>query len=671
MELYAAEEWDGAADALTSLVDPSVDSLPLRRRLGALFRADRRRDTTDLLDSLAPDVAAMPFYRRAAAVLAHRAGNWERVREHAEAYLRDVPDDLELRLIWIEAVEGLGDNATVTAFLDGPLMFPAASARHRMILAHALDRHGRGDRSLLLAYQTLRLHRADPDAHKGYFGLLFMGRAAPNAVPKPQTIGPDVAFEVKDDRGELRWYVIETATLPPLDPTRGEIGPVSALADRAFGLRVGDKVRISEAELQIDEREIVAIKHKYLHGLHRSIEDFNSVFPSDQALQKFHVDAARPESLKKTMLPALQARREHGEQIIERYKNDAWPIALMGAALGVGAIEAWHGLQEDAVEIRTCRGTGPERERALSRLSAKPSLAIDPLTLWIAEKLKVADALVQTFGLLGVAASTLTVFDELLQDRDGGRTRRAGVAFEVGGELVFRRETAADTKRAIRDLSEIRAAVRRHTVLIPTIPAREVSPVLRAVDGKLATNLTDPIFAASGADRVLLSDDERLRQIAVQEVSVPSVWLQAALMVARDVGSLDPTRYCDAVLALAASRHAFTSLDASTLLRAAARSGWSDAQRFRKIAASLGGATIDLRSALGVAAEFLRTLWTTNIGTTAQRRFTVAIVEVLCSGRDIATQAKMVEVLRRSGPSLSDFNAMKAFDAAMSSLTRA
>ena len=152
------------------------------------------------------EIIESPPFSRVAAWLFRLSGVLPQARSHLEAYIRQVPSDLSMRLLWLDVVERQGDDAAIQSFLSGklPYLKQGSGTRDIMALAQAMARRGLPERGLDLGYRVLRERWSKAKAHLGFFGLMMMVEEVRGAIPSPTSIAPGVAFTVEDDLGHRR-----------------------------------------------------------------------------------------------------------------------------------------------------------------------------------------------------------------------------------------------------------------------------------------------------------------------------------------------------------------------------------------------------------------------------------------------------------------------------------
>ena len=642
--LYRLHDWDGAADLLCDAGSPTQDSDFLRLRVAALLHAGRRRELTELFDAMPHDVANLPAHAHAAAWLFRLAGDYPRARMHLDSYLRDRTDDLAARMLWLDVAERQKDGSAIQAFLAEDLtrFIKGGGTRDLMALAQRLVRHGFRNQGLDLGYRVLREHWDDSKAHLGYNGMFLLMREAPNSAPTPAVILPGVAFTVRDENGRQQTYVIEDDGEPRVG--LNEVAPGARLALSAIGRKVGDSIRVNDSSL-LPEQQVVMLATKYVALFQRSINEFNTLFPDDHGLVGLTIDPEQPQRSLERMMPVLSGKRTALANMVECYRASNLPVALVAHSLGLDPVDGWDAIRHAGEQLDVCLGVEAERRSAVELLKGRPSLVLDSMTFWIAGGLSLLDTLAGAFGPLGVAASTL----DLLAEREHDALERlhggGGFLVEHEGRLVMTEQSEAE-KRALAEMaSRLAGWARRHAVVLPAIPARDIDAEMRRLGDMAHPSVMDTVLAASGSGRVLLCEDRRLRDLAGSIAGPRSAWLEPALMACVLSRGITRTAYNDAMLDLALLGHRYMGLDGLTLLRATSRWGEQSAGMFGKVVARLSSPLVEYRSLLTVASTFLRHLWTQQRARSTKERFT-AILLAACRQAHADSPDRTCAVLR-------------------------
>ncbi|CAO3460202.1 hypothetical protein [Azospirillum argentinense] len=610
--------------AFNALPLPDADTPSVRQLLNSLIATDRRAAVEARLNRLPTNVRARPFFQRVEAWLRDRSGDLKEAGRLLEAYLGGRPDDLAATLHWIDVQERLGHSEDVKAAL-GRLLEKSArgTLTQRMALAQILSRYGFVERSWDLAYQTQRRATGDsPDdasAHLSFIGIGLLS-APPHAIDLTRdTVGNDTAFTLVTDDGE-RTFVIETA--PNRSSVVNELAPSHPLAKAVLGCHVGDAIALPGPALPQREGRITAIKHKYLHALHESLSRFPERFPEQRGLQKLRLSMAdTAEEQLAPLFAMLDERRAWVAEVEEQYQSLPMPLALLASLLGLHPLDAWAGLaNEGRFPILTCHGSTNEFESAVSAIRRCPRVIVDPITLAHIVNLGVADALTALYGPLGVTQSTVDCLRRCVDEQKtyGEKSRRTLSVQD--GRYVYREVTTREIELNIAFVERVITYAENHCETVLAHAIADPAPDVRRLFERLDPAFLDTLLAAQSSNRLLLSDDLRLRQWALDMFCVPGAWSQAALWHARSNGTLAPDEYAMATLAIARGRHSFTTFDANVLMTVAARDGWAFNDDLRFLIDLAAGERIDIDSSANVLIGFFDELWKAPLPLATKRR---------------------------------------------------
>jgi hypothetical protein len=134
------------------------------------------------------------------------------------------------------------------------------------------------------------------------------------------------------------------------------------------------------------------------------------------------------------------------------------------------------------------------------------------------------------------------------------------------------------------------------------------------------------------------------RALATQSLGLRTSWLQPVLMVARDEGTLTSDEYYKAISALIDFGDESVSIDSGILL-AATRDEEANPQKFSQVVSLLGGPQAEMLSHIGVAVDFLGSIWSGRPNELATAKQTGMVLENLLKGQP--AWQPIIAVLRR------------------------
>jgi hypothetical protein len=604
--LYRAKAFSQAADLYDGLHGTSQDALTLRRRLQALYFADRRADARKLFDSLTEDLKTQ--YAELGAAIYERSGLIPQAKHLLEVRLANT-ENLANRLQWIALVERLGDSAAVTKWLKTVSPEQQGRPDDLMMLALAIDRHLGGTGSLPIAYRALRGGFSDPQIHLAYTIQLFlMGNVGRGVMETPNIVAPDVAVTLTEKDGDKRLTrIIETEPDPRVE--RDEIAPGHALAQRLLGLQRGDKIELENVGFEPTCYIVTEIQSKYLYAHFRSLQRFEAMFPDNRVFGSFNVNEAQGEERFKSIFDGAKRRHEFTEKLIETYRSGSVPLALLAKFVGTSPLAVWESIRyHPAVEFHTAFGVTPEFAEADSTLATNRCAVVDAITLYGLVRLGIADRLKAVFEDLGVVRTTLDLLRAYVEEWRAKRGTQQGSfgwdgehyrMMELTNEMI--EQHVADAQAAL-DFAEA-------LTLIPAETRAGIKDEARDAFENVHPAFLDSILAAQGDGRVLLCDDRPLRCLAAEAAGVPSVWSQAAAKFAMEKRLITSESYFEVTGALAEASYAFTIIGHLDFLYELNKTAWVVSPRAEKFIELLANPSSEQGSVRNVLSGLIFSGW--------------------------------------------------------------
>lgn len=598
-----------AADLLAPISDPAVDTLLLRRRLKALLWANRRKEARAFFETIPPAVRDQKTYLELGVMIYERVGMLPRARALLERYCAQNPEDLHPRLAWLGLCERMGDLPAMRQWLRDVSPAINGSPHELMTLAHAIDRHIMDPKCLQLGYRALRADYADPRMHLAYTGgLVFFGTTLRTFRDTSESVGIDTAVTLKEATGSRTLVrIIESEPEPNIE--QGEIAPDDPLAVRLLGLRVGDIIALQTAGLGPVEFRVASIQTKFLHAHFRVLADFERLFPENRAFGSVPID---PSKGVEGIEPVLQTVRRHGEhirEIEEQYRAGATPIAFVAVAGGASMFDVWDAFAANPeMPIHAASGSGEEFSIAAERIAGASLAVLDPLTAYVASRLRIDAGLRAAIPRLGVTQTTRDLLRGLLEDRRRDLEGRRATMSWTGKQYIMHEQTADEAEALIKQ-AEAAMAFADACELVPAEGDLSIVDELRGLWGMLPDALLDSVLAAQGQGAVLITDDSALRAIVEVSTSVRTTWSQPVLQHAFRTGRVTPAYYAEAVGKLVDARYQFTMFGSLELTHALVAEGWNVRGRVLRLVELIAKSSNDADTVAGVLEEFARTAW--------------------------------------------------------------
>lgn len=600
-----AGDWSYAADLLEGLHTVDRPSEILRRRLFALYRADRRAEARALFETLRDQALESVELLRLAAAIYERSGMLKEALQQLNKAMVLDSEDLGSRLDWVRLTARNGNQAVVERWAKRAPIPEYGDPLELMELAQIFDNFGQRKKALLLGYRTLRAHwNSSERLHMGYMGL-FLIRSRSEAFLQPKSVVEDCVVFLQDENGSARSFRIEANIAPSQDV----IAPDHAFAQELLGKAIGNKVVLDAAIGQGVSWTIKEIKHKYLDLFHQAIESHGTLFPNSRALGKFHIDPNDQDSFEPVFEQA-RARGRQAEHAVEIYKTSPMPIDGVAVMMGTDVIDASRGLRfKSGIDLDSCIGALRERDIALEAVEKGGRLLVDALTIAIWDEL----GLLEDLGRIGlrpcVVQSTIDAFAQRASDArlEVGQT---GGSMEAAGDKVYFSEfSRAQREEKAKAEEALLGWVRQNADLIPTEPFR--NELLDAAAELLSHSTHDTLTTALASDVLLIMEDRRARQIAQSAGSVRTSWTQPLLMKYQNDGAISRDRYVELLAKMVRLKIAFVAISTEDLQHSATLG--VDSPDFQALSSTIMRPQVDAVTLVQVASEFLGHPWLTGI----------------------------------------------------------
>ncbi|TCU73661.1 tetratricopeptide repeat protein [Bradyrhizobium sp. R2.2-H] len=604
--LASAQRFDDIAELLNEVTSRQIDSPALRALLGAAINSDRRVLAREILDQVPAAVGQQAFYRKSRIALESRSGNIPVAEKLIRAFLASDPTDLELHLLLLAALFRQNNLKELRIETAKPWSAFKGEPEDFMKLAQFMDDFADWREAHKLGYKTLLDNPNSQTVAMGYVGLFLRPGHSRGMEIVPAKVGPDMAVGLELDDGTKSVFIIEADS--GLRPTPQHIAPDHRVAALLAGKSKDDGIVMPDSS----QGKIAWIKPKQLHALHDLLENFGNRFPEMRGLQRVKVDFGKDGGLE-PMLSKVRDRHDAIEEVNKLYEAGTLPLALAGRALGCDPIEALVGIAGSGIRIRSCDGTHLERATAFAAINnnAARGCVVDLATLHIIRRLGLEKIVAAVCGPIGIVARTALHYQRRTHElRERLNEADMSISFRHG--QYYRTEITPEEKTQALEVAEAdRAWIEQNATILPAEGKTDLSPNWRPLIAQFGAGFLDDLRAAQGSGRLLVCEDQLLRQLAQLDFQVPGTWLQPVLMRALSLKIITQDEYLAAIVQLIDSGLEFISISQDLL--ASSLNGVNDLAvpaAFKKLASRLGGKKADLAShtqvALGASIEIWR-----------------------------------------------------------------
>lgn len=651
-ELQELEQYGDAVALYENIADRTQYTPLTRKLLCCYYQTGELGQALDICQNILQQKEPSSEIIELAAGIQEELGNLSESRHLCERYLAVHPDDELMRLRKASLDFRTQAFDEVDRYLQSDIDTSKLDLVNILRLAEIYSARGHDRKTIELLYETLRTHYDDSQTHLKYVAAFSRHKKDNDEWLNVTQADVDTAICVEDESGKRRWYVIEDREDVKTD--RDEVQPSHRIAQQLLGKAVDEKIVLRDGPMGIENGTIVEIKSKYVHACRDSMDNFEIRFPNVSGLYKRTIpdlDSDDPESVSQQFEPILQQVRNVSEGIDNAkdiYKEGKITIGALADSVNRHPIDIWGSLIcEEDVGIRCCEGNVLEREAALKLLQNKNIiLVIDLISLLNISVLKIHDIVVETFGKLGIAQSTIDDIQQKNYEIQGMQGRSLMTMGYEGGQYIRREITKEELRRKSEHLENLVVWIRENCEVLPVSAVGNMDREQREkLEKLLGKSFHDTVLLASETDKLLWSDESMLRLLAKKEYNADGIWTQIVLMKCQELNKLDDSTYQKKVIHLVLSNYRHTAINGDTLIEAARQSEWQLYLPLDRVLKTLSGKYCD-DSAIGVAVNFFYQLWREPFMPYSNSTLIFAVLDAITEERDRrAVLAKFMQAI--------------------------
>ncbi|MGB7290549.1 MAG: tetratricopeptide repeat protein [Thermodesulfobacteriota bacterium] len=635
-EFYSLEQFEDAARAYEKIVDKSLDTSLTRELVNAYYRAGELSKALDVCQALREKYGPLRYVSEMESAIYEEIGDLEESKSVCKEYLSAFPNDFEMKLRLAVVNLRTMNFKELEEFLQSSIDIATLSFESGLLLANLYATRNLHQKSFEIIYEIRRTFFNLDDAHLKYITFFLPLDKQLEPLLDASVVSVDTAVCLEDSSDQKEWYIVENRE--DADISRKEINTEHHLAQKLLGKSVGDKILLKESKYSTEYAKVIEIKSKYEYAFHESLRIAKSL-PDTPGLWMIKVEQPEkegelPKGLQKLLDEGTSQREIRlAEQL---YIEGKITIGAFANLVGKNVLEvSGHLMGSPDVGLLCCKGNIDERNYAISLLNSEPRLIVDIISIITIHGIEAANFIVKEFGKLGIAQSTIDLFQEIINQRKMFSNRELMTIVKEGAQFLKKEISAGDVKRNIDYLESIMNWIESNCEVLPCKTALSIKRTWKQeLDKTLGQSFIDTILIAGEAGNILYSDDERLRSFAKGELNIEGLWTQIILMDCLNKNIVEKAKYNEIVIKLACSHYYHTSIDADVLIEAARQAKWAPSEPYTTVLQILSGKKSDELSALIVATDFLFELWRQPILAQQRDYLILSLLDVIVTGRN-------------------------------------
>lgn len=636
-ELYNSDSFSEAAEVYEDFIDPKIASPLSKKLLNTYYRAGSHDKALKLCKLIQKQEGPTRYLTEMESSIYEDIGELTKAQKVCENYLKDNPDDISIQLRLAVINYRRDDNLAVDEFLDKSPDYTKLDLQNRIQLALLnSERNKPRQRILDIGYEARRTFFNDPDAHLAYVQVMLTNRPQDDAdeLLDIRTVDVGTVPILENSKGQKKYFIIESRE--DGDLAKNEYSVSSAVAKKLLGKKVGDQLEFNnEADWKVTE-----IKSKYIHALHESMNNFSTLFPDTPGLTRMSFDTEKPQESIKEFLSTVDERNKYIDQIVSTYKQGAFTIGVLASMLGNDELDTIYGIMEQPdIGIVSATGDQTRFDNAIDVLDDKTRIVLDLTGIVTVTNLKITEKLVANFGKPIVSQSVLDDLKQLLSKQKNHERDGYATIGKKGSQYTRDEITPERVRKKIDYVQKLIDWINKEADILPNKQALKMNAKKRQdMEKVLSKTSVDTILLASEKNRILLSDDERLRMLAATEFKVVSSWTQPLLMKLQSLEAISADEYRLAIIQLAMFHYRHTVISPDIILKAAEEAEWASKSPFTDVISEIIRRDITEDSLITVITGFFILLWRQPI-TYVKRQFLTQYVLSAMKPRYISNPA--------------------------------
>lgn len=493
-------------------------------------------------------------------------------------YLKIFPNNLEMEIN--QAFIDLRSNnlEDVDSFLNSPLDLEKMTLRHFIGIVKLYNIRDFNEQKWLgLLYEMRRKYFNEYLAHAEYIQNFLSRERKIEISPLLVDLGTAVCIE---NHGKEEWFILEEKN--DIDIKLGEINPKHPLFDQLKDKKVDDEIIINEHSLSPQKGKIIAIKNKYVHALHESMNLIN-YSPKDFGMSLFSLNGDK-EKMFDPYFDVLKEKHKTDNQIETIFMENWIPVGTFSEMGHSNVLDTWLYLANNFNIVLRCYTNSPEENSSIWLLKDNNRLIIDLVSLFTIHETNTKENIIKTFGKLGIAQSSMDVLNQVLYETSLYRGREYINTAWIDGRPTYQKVTAEDTEKRIEYIEKLIKWTNSNCEILPCNAALEMNKNKRLKYSKaLGKSFMDTILIASEKGNLLYSDDAPLRRIAYTEFHINGIWTQATLMECLERNNLEKSVYDEAIVKLICFNYQHLFLNEDIILKSAELSEWLPLYPFSRV----------------------------------------------------------------------------------------
>lgn len=610
-EFFKIKLFEEACEVYEAFVDITQVTEQTHKMVEAYYRFGDIGKSLEICKALRDKFGPIIHITQIEIAIYHEINDLEKAKTVLTEYIECFPKEYDMKLDLAILNQKCNNYIEVDDFLEIYFDLNSLSIENCINLAILFNERGFFQNAIDILYELRRNNYGNEKVHLAYTNLMLF-KSDHEEWLYPEEVGINTVVVIEEPTGKEINYIIEDRK--DADAEKKELNVENEFSKILLGKRKGDKI-VLKTPIPEEASAIKEIKSKYVHALQQSLEDFNYLFPKNQALYKMSVskkgeDGISPDGLEK-IKEIARLNSEHNKKVIGLYLEKRLTVWNVSKFCHKNVFDIWFDFTKDPdLGINCSVGSHSERMDAFNHITTDLRLVIDPLSLFTLFTLDIGDTIINCFGKMGVAQSTIDLFQQAILEQSRMYCKDHGVLTCNGDAVCLQEVSEESIMRRIEKLKCILEWTLKNCEILPCKKALSIKrEEKKKYDMLIGRAFVDTILISCEEGNILYSEEKGLRDIAKEKFDTYGIWTQALLAYCLNRGFIEKSQYNKKIIELANLYYYHTSIDSEILVEAAKKANWKLAYPFINVLKILDGKNCDENSALNASLHFIRLIW--------------------------------------------------------------
>ena len=637
---YDMKQYNEASKIYSRLVDPSVNTNLTRKLILSLFFIENHKQALECCKILHLHCGSQSYSSRIELTIYHEVGDLVEAKKLCNRYLEVYPDDYEMKLS--QAIVNIRANNTsaVISFLEIPYNYDNLSYESGSKLVNLFFDVSRYDDAIRLSYFLRNKFLENPQTHLDYIRIILDVADRSSLLNKPEKVAIDDIVQLEDSFTKITSYLVCSDNCSIDQNIAIKLSLASPLGKKIIGVSEGGKINFNTP---VGENFVIVrnILSKYVFAFQESVNNFSQQFIGHPGIFRIPIGSGNEGYITdkdiQNIRTLVEKNQKNVDTVLNFYKKRLLTISGIAQQLNRNIFTVCSIISQNVETgfIYRNNNSPKDEEELFSRLRNHAKLIVDPISLYTLSTTNIGPLLVNKYGKIGIAQSTLDLLQAFIFSLSGissqgymslGITNNTLTGYQISSDQI------STTKKHYENFLQW---LKENCEILPCYESLSIDPdKKREYYSIIGQASHDTILLASQENSLLYSDDGLIQSIANELYHVKSVWTQFLLSDLSLENENIKTKLDEAAITLLRNHYYPPVINSEILFIAAKKAHWEDISPLTEILQIIGDSRLNLNYSIRVGADFVIKLWLQRVDNNSRKYLLLKVLRTIAIQRD-------------------------------------